>query len=79
MGSKNTYKLKNTNWIKNLNSKETIQPAHYVPKTSHNGPTLFETSRTIIGPKYDILGFLTYFGFTMSGVHLASGNIEKFP
>ena len=57
MGSKNTYKLKNTNWIKNLNSKETIQPAHYVPRTSHNGPTLVETSRTIIGPKYDILGF----------------------
>ena len=45
-----------------------------------NGPILVETrdvpdhNRTKIGR----IRFLIYFGSTMSGMHLASGNVEKF-
>ena len=41
---------------------------------SYFGRDLPDHNRTKIGR----IRFLTYFGFVMSGMHLASGNIEKF-
>ena len=29
--------------------------------------------------KIELIRFLTYFGFAMSGMHLGSRNVEKFP
>ena len=48
--------------------KGLTQPAHNFPSTFPYGPILLETSR-----------FLTYFNSAMSGLHLESENIQKFP
>ena len=55
------------------------QPACNVPSSSPYGPILVLTYRTKIGPKKDVLDFLTYLGSSMSDIHLELGNIEKFP
>ena len=46
-----------------------------VPLWSYFGRAILDHNRTKIGR----IRFLTYFGFATSGMHLASGNIEKFP
>ena len=46
-----------------------------VPLWSYFGRNVPDHNRTKIG----CLRFLTYFGSAMYGMHLASGNIEKFP
>ena len=46
-----------------------------VPLWSYFGRGIPDYNRTKMGR----IWFFTYFGFAMSGMHLASGNVERFP
>ena len=64
---------------KNANELRVTQPAHNIPRASPYGLILVEASDLgpLFGPR--TTRFLTCFGFAMSGMHLGSGDIEKFP
>ena len=51
------------------------QRSEDVPLCFYFGRDVPDHNRTEIR----LIRFLTYFGFAISGMHLASGNIEKFP
>ena len=57
----------------------TSHPVHNRPKDvllwSYFGQDVPDHNRTKLGR----IRFLTHFGFAMSGMHLESENIEKFP
>ena len=68
-------------WVKNITqfTKDSIPAGtrrpEDVPLWSYFGRDVPNHSRTKIGR----IKFLTYFGSALSGMHLASGNIENFP
>ena len=65
--------------MKNANELKVTQPAHNIPRALPYGLILVEASdlEPLFGPS--TTRFLTCFGFAVSGMHLASGDIEKFP